>query len=635
MRCALTSLLLAPALLFSESLPAATLHVDGSNPNCPGDGSAGNPFCLIQAAIAAAAPGDTVLVAAGVYAENLSFLGKPITVVSAGGPAVTRIQAAAPGSVVTFDNGESNDAVLEGFTISGGSGTVVNWSSWTEPVGGGIFCRLSSPTIRANTIENNVGARYGAGIFCEGGAPLIEGNTIAAHQADGGAGILLRFSCAAIIDSNQILDNRADGGSGGGAILVMSESSPRIRNNTIRGNTGSWGGGIASENAAPVIHDNLIRDNLADDGKGGAISLIVSTAEIRRNQILNNGAMYGGGGIFFDDCDVTVIGNLIQMNSGGSYGGYGGGGLQGIGALAVIRGNVFEQNSTAGIGGGLFLMGNAQVAANIVRDSVGRSGIVCFDGAPEITDNLVIGNQGDGIECVGPSVSAVVRRNTIVNNDYGAVFVDMGASVSINSSILRGNGTAPGNEIFIASGYATVQWSNVQGGYAGTGNIDQDPQFTNPAAGDYTLAATSPCVDAGDPGDLDCGPGFLDEPRRLDGLLNGSRIVDMGAREFGNIRLGLTVDPVTPSITIDASGTPGLSVLLFASLGRGQLCTRYGVFLLETGPGLFLFPLGTVPNTVVVYPQPQALLIETHWQLLGQGPASTGNFSNRVTLGGS
>ena len=55
----------------------------------------------------------------------------------------------------------------------------------------------------------------------------------------------------------------------------------------------------------------------------------------------------------------------------------------------------------------------------------------------------------------------------------------------------------------------------MEGGWPGTGNIDEDPLFVG--GGDYHLTASSPCIDTGtDAGvieDMDCetrpyGPGF-------------------------------------------------------------------------------------------------------------------------------
>ena len=88
----------------------------------------------IQAGIDAAAHGDTVLVAPGEYVitEPVSFLGKAITVMSEAGRDETTIRMgtladtnrADPerASVVVFENGETAESVLEGFTVAGGAG---------------------------------------------------------------------------------------------------------------------------------------------------------------------------------------------------------------------------------------------------------------------------------------------------------------------------------------------------------------------------------------------------------------------------------------------------------------------------------------------------------------------------------
>lgn len=114
----------------------------------------------IQAAIDVAQNGDTVLVAPGTYYENINFRGKAITVKSSDGPSATIIDGSANGSVVTFNSGESSDAVLSGFTIQNG------WSTW----GAGIEISDSSPIILGNTIKGNQG-ETGLGIDIGGGSP--------------------------------------------------------------------------------------------------------------------------------------------------------------------------------------------------------------------------------------------------------------------------------------------------------------------------------------------------------------------------------------------------------------------------------------------------------------------------------
>jgi len=124
----------------------------------------------IQDGIEVCTNGDTVLVASGTYLENINFLGKQIIVTSH----FVQIQDLAyinstiidgsnplnpdTASCVLFYSGEDSLSVLQGFTITGGTGT--KWidpqnPGWTWRGGGGIFTFGSSPTIQHNIIKNN------------------------------------------------------------------------------------------------------------------------------------------------------------------------------------------------------------------------------------------------------------------------------------------------------------------------------------------------------------------------------------------------------------------------------------------------------------------------------------------------
>ena len=80
-----------------------------------------------------------------------------------------------------------------------------------------------------------------------------------------------------------------------------------------------------------------------------------------------------------------------------------------------------------------------------------------------------------------------------------------------------------------------VTYSNVEGGYPGTGNIDADPLFVDPDIGDLHLGAGSPCIDAANgpvaPGhDMD-GNGRFDDPDSPNTGV-GPPWADMGAYEY-------------------------------------------------------------------------------------------------------
>jgi serine protease len=105
MRCAIMLITLAvlPAIGFSQT----TWYV-------PDD------FSTIQGAINATVSGDTVIVMAGTYVENIDFKGKAITLQSELGPDFTIIDGNSAGRVVSCQSGENADSVLEGFTITEG-----------------------------------------------------------------------------------------------------------------------------------------------------------------------------------------------------------------------------------------------------------------------------------------------------------------------------------------------------------------------------------------------------------------------------------------------------------------------------------------------------------------------------------
>jgi len=177
-------------------------------------------FDHIQTGINLVALSGTVHVAEGTYTENIDFKGKDITVKSENGAALTTIDGGAAGTVVTFDDGETSGAVLDGFTITNGNGFT----------GGGIYCSNSSPTIINNIITENHALIVGGGIFVGHITnPFIKGCTITENSA---------------------------GNQGGG--IGCYAATLTLRNVTISGNSAQWGGGIFARNSSALTLDNCI-----------------------------------------------------------------------------------------------------------------------------------------------------------------------------------------------------------------------------------------------------------------------------------------------------------------------------------------------------------------------------------------
>lgn len=108
----------------------------------------------------------------------------------------------------------------------------------------------------------------------------------------------------------------------------------------------------------------------------------------------------------------------------------------------------------------------------------------------------------------------------------------------ISNSIFYSN-TAPRDPQIYGS--PTVQYSCVQGGYSGTGNIFANPSFVDPSTGDFSLDVGSSCIDAGNNDLVPSGSGwdfygrqrFFDDPGVPDTGAGIAPIVDMGASEAG------------------------------------------------------------------------------------------------------
>ncbi len=225
---------------FSNSpVLAATIHVPADQPT-------------IQAGIDAAAEGDLVLAAPGTYEENLDFLGKSITVQSEAGAKATLIDGRGAGPVVTFENSESEDTVLDGFTLTNGH----HW------YGGGIWCSGTSPRIMNCMISGNSASSAGGGMSCRFEShPAVTNCTISENSALVGGGIYCTSSTPTILYCT-ISENSAD--SYGGAIDCYS--SLTITNCIVWGNSAPSGPGIYVHVGSPVVTYSDIQGGWTGEG---------------------------------------------------------------------------------------------------------------------------------------------------------------------------------------------------------------------------------------------------------------------------------------------------------------------------------------------------------------------------------
>jgi len=291
---------------------------------------------------------------------------------------------------------------------------------------------------------------------------------------------------------------------GGGILLFFSGA--KICNNIITLNqvdntityTRCYGGGIlAAYSTTLIIENNIISKNLIENhgAVGGGISLFVTGKTwIISNEISNNviDCVSGSGGgidIWTPANNTYVQNNIIRKNKVlTSY--YGGGGI-----------DIFDSNSSVFISNNIIaenqgFQGGAILVENSTEDSYqGMNNFKINSHAWDKNNNLDYSNPPENISLL----EAVIENNTIVNNiatSYCSGIYCINTSPEIRNSIIWGNQPQPQ---IVGAGF--VEYSDVEGGYTGTGNIDIDPQFVN---SQYYLLTypTSPCIDAGHPDTL-------------------------------------------------------------------------------------------------------------------------------------
>jgi len=271
----------------STALASTTWYVNGvsgsDNNNCMSSQIACK---TIGHAISLASSGDSIMVAAATYTENLT-IGFSLTVVGSGA-GTTIIDGGRVNTVVTVSN---PNAYVSLSKLKIRNGFVAN-------CGGGVH-NIGTLAISNGTISRNFAGPYGrgGGGICNGGNGklTINNSTISGNQSGG---------------SIEYLSD-----SGGG---IYNGGKLTINNSTISGNHAGEGGGIFNGGTA-TINNSIIRGNTAVLRGGGIDS--GGTATINNSTISGNTAQHGAGGIELLYGTVTLQNSIVANNSGGNCSG--------------------------------------------------------------------------------------------------------------------------------------------------------------------------------------------------------------------------------------------------------------------------------------------------------------------------
>ena len=401
----------------SNDVHAATIYIKP-------DGTGDQP--TIQAGVNAAAPGDTILLAAGTFVgagnKDVYFFGKDLVVMSESGAAVTIIDCEGSGRGFNYLLGEPPSSVLRGITIRNGN---------PGGFGGAVLCINTSPSFVdcvfvSNTGLGGAGGGGGGGAYCQGGSPTFqdcsfnhnenpstqgvggaislldcvhvqilgcsfEDNTTAFSQFSGGGAVLDWFSSRVTISGCEF---RRNGSTVGGAVSLGQTDQAEISTSTFADNSAESGAGLSGSSQDLIVTDCHFLRNTASAGAGANISFY--EVEFERCFFQDNASTVWGGGVASFSAQGRYTECIFSRNSAP------------IGAAILINGrstvvqhstfhaNAAEQGSVFGTDGG----GTASVSNSILAFSVGEV-VSCSDGGVTLACCDVYGTVGgDYVGCI-------------------------------------------------------------------------------------------------------------------------------------------------------------------------------------------------------------------------------------------
>ncbi len=424
---------------------------DGGANNCSNSGS---PCLTINYAISQAVAGDTINVAAGLYAEDVD-INKSLTLQSTSGAAVTTIQGAGhclptscPGGPLSVLTLSAPGVTLDGFKITTTNPTI------------NLITADGSANSKNQVIKNNV----------------ITNPTFDDANAGGGWGILLGFADA---DNNQILNNE------------ISLNPDREKNLFT---FGFWAQGGGSDNnvisgnnihniGTAIITDevdnntDILNNTFSNLARRGVVVFGSTNTEIINNSISNAGT--AGIQVRFGATTTTIKSNFITLS-----------GVAPI-TMQTPQGGVFVSDADDGTVVGVNVNFN-RLIGNV------PAGVNNISGAAVNAENNWWGcNFGPGVggaNCTG-------TPNGIINSGGGSIDADPWLTLGITAmpnSILVGGTSNLTADLTINSASADTSGSgNIPNGtpvaFAGVlGTVNPSNTSTTSGKANSTYTGTTP-----------------------------------------------------------------------------------------------------------------------------------------------
>ncbi len=295
-------------------------------------------YSTVAAALAAAGPGDRVVLAPGVYEEFDLDLPAGVTLLGISStPASVVIDAGRRGRVLRAENLDQPAAIV-GLTLTGGR---AQGSTPYDTSGGGLL--VSKAQVRLEDV-------------------ILVGNL-----ADGSGGGLRASHAAVVMVRCRVRGNTA--GKGGGAMDLSYDSSLSALKCEFTDNQAAWGGALSvrTGSTTAIFESSLVRNRaVGDPGLGGALACDRDSApSFKRCVVADNEARYGGAVAAAD------------------------------GAEPALRYSTVDRNSSTEQGAGFYCRGTSLELDHTIVSFHPQTAFVCLDDArPNLSACNVYGNVG-------------------------------------------------------------------------------------------------------------------------------------------------------------------------------------------------------------------------------------------------
>ncbi len=488
----------------------------------------------VQAAVDAAASGDTIRVQAKTWTGSLATVNinnKSLTII--GGYNSTCVAKTTDKTILdgngTFDSiieiygGTARSVLLEDFELRGGrndadygGGVEISGAAHvvtldevfvienSSTFGGGIHMTDNATlTLRdSSKVTLNSATQDGGGIFCTDGTINVEGNSY------------IGFFFIFVSEPNTADSNDNDDGSGGG--IYADNCDVNLGESGFGGvilNSAQTGGGIYAINSSSIAMltvNSSVSINSADSHGGGLYLASDSDIYVDHGIVASNSAGGSGGGIYaigsgtiadFDSSAACTTSSCARLTNN-SADAYGGGAYVASGAHLDLKVAYANGNSSGSLGSFVYALNDAtsiDLDSVMLTEGSGSNYVIrLFDssGGPHASlDNLTI---------------AGVTGFTASDRIFG---VDDTARLDVARSIIFDNSTVG---LVDGDGDVTIDCSILSEPFAGSDNEVADPQFLDPAASNYHISRNSPAVDQ-------CAGGYtrdIDYEARPNAILN-------------------------------------------------------------------------------------------------------------------